>query len=138
MTPPEPDLNPISVLALALTAVFGAQVAQVASAYTVILFGWFGGCIVGALRMPEGPRFKLVAFVLVSFVFTMGLTVPLAEALAQYAPVLLPGDLAVNAKALLFPVAAAVPAIGHTWLDIGAWAIGLVRRRVESREGGPQ
>lgn len=133
MTPPETDLNPVSVLVLVLTAWLGNEFAAVAGAYTIILFGWFGGCIVGTLRMPAG-RIRLAAFVVASFVITMGLTVPLSELLAANAP----NVLGVSSKALLFPVAALLPAIGHSWIDIGGWAAGLLRRRIESREETPR
>jgi len=133
VTPPETDLNPVSVLVLVLTAWLGKEFAAVAGAYTIILFGWFGGCIVGTLRMPPG-RVRLAAFVTASFVITMGLTVPLAELLAAN----MPDMMGISSKALLFPVAALLPAIGHSWIDIGLWVAGLVRRRVERREETPR
>lgn len=134
MTPTEPDLNPVSVMVLVLTVWLGPQFAAVASAYTIILFGWFGGAFVGALRLPQGGRFKLAAFVVVSFVVTMGITVSVAELVAAHAPDML----GVSVKALLFPVAAIIPAIGHSWIDIGHWCAGLLRRRVERREETPR
>lgn len=130
MTPPEPDLNPVSVMVLLLTAWLGPQFAGVASAYTIILFGWFGGCFIGALRLPPDGRVKLAAFVVISFVVTIGLTVSVAEMVAAQAPEVM----GFSVKTLLFPVAALIPAIGHSWLDIGQWVAGLLRRRVERHE----
>lgn len=121
-------------MVLVLTVWLGPQFASVASAYTVILFGWFGGCFVGALRLPAGGRFKLAAFVVVSFVVTMGLTVSVAEMLAARAPEVL----GISVKTMLFPVAALIPAVGHSWIDIGQWFAGLLRRRVEQRQETPR
>lgn len=134
MSAPEPDLNPVSVAVLVLTALVGPQFAAVAGAYTVIGFGWFAGVIVGAYRMPREGRMPLGLFVLLTLVVTLGITVPLANFLAANSAAFLPGAVATSSSGLLFPVAFAFPAIGHSWGAIVTWCVGLIRRRA----GDPQ
>lgn len=124
----EPDLNPISVTVMVLTAVMGPELAQVAGAYTIILMGWFGGLIWGALRLPAGGRFKLVLLCVLSLILTLGITVPLAEFVSNNAARL--GGWEFTSKGLLFPIAVAIPAIGHSWPDLFAWAWRIVSRRL--------
>jgi hypothetical protein len=130
MSAPDPDLNPVSVAVLVLTAIVGPQFATVAGAYTVILFGWFGGVIVGALRMPHQGRMPLGLFVLLSLIVTMGATVPLSDFLSLNTTRFLPGTVSMGSAGLLFPVAFALPAIGHSWVGIVAWCVMQLRRRL--------
>lgn len=138
MTPAEPELSPVAVAVAALTVLLGPQLAAVVGAYAVILLGWVGGVMVGAYRMPPAGRGQLVAFVLVSLVAVIGITVPLAEAGARALSALVPWMSATEAKGLLFPVAFLLPAIGHNWLGFGEWVWGLIRRRFGSSSEGQQ
>lgn len=133
-----PEITPVAVAVAVLTVFMGPELAAVFAAYAIILLGWLGGVMVGVYRMPPGSRLRLVAFVLVSLVAVLGMTVPLAQAaataLVQFAPWLT----VTEAKGLLFPVAFALPAIGHNWFDIAGWAVGLVRRRFQPKGEGQQ
>lgn len=138
MTPAEPELSPVAVAVAALTILLGPQLAAVVGAYSVILLGWVGGVMVGVYRMPPAGRGQLVAFVLVSLVAVLGITVPLAEAGAQALRAMVPWMSATEAKGLLFPVAFLLPAVGHSWADVGQWVWGLIRRRFGSSKEGQQ
>jgi hypothetical protein len=81
--------------------------------------------------MPPAPRLHVATFVLVSLVLVLGVTVPLAEIAASALRVAAPWMTATEAKGLLFPVAFALPAVGHSWAGVVRWAWGLVRRRAD-------
>lgn len=131
MAPNEPDLTPVAVVISLLTIAMGPQFAATVGAYSIILLGWCGGVMVGVYRMPPAPRLHVAAFVLVSLVLVLGVTVPLAEIAASALRVAAPWMTATEAKGLLFPVAFALPAVGHSWAGVVRWAWGLVRRRVD-------
>jgi hypothetical protein len=114
MTPAEPELTPVAVAVAALSILLGPQLAAVVGAYSVILLGWVGGVMVGVYRMP------------------------LAEAGAQALRAMVPWMSATEAKGLLFPVAFLLPAVGHSWADVGQWVWGLIRRRFGSSKEGQQ
>ncbi len=137
MTPPEPDLNPLAVLVLLATAAgVSPQIAEALGTYGLIVFGWFAGVQIGLWRLPPTLRIRMAGFVAVSLIVTLGITVPAATALALRMPM-------VSAQAALFVLAVGIPAVGHSWLDVAAWAAGLMRKTVERRvpppnEGGPR
>lgn len=136
MTPPEPELSPVAVAVAALTVMLGPQLAAVVGAYAVIMLGWVGGVMVGVYRMPAAvTRRQVVAFAVVSLVAVLGVTVPLAELGAQAMRTMVPWMSATEAKGLLFPVAFALPAVGHSWAEVATWAWGLIRRRFGANEG---
>lgn len=131
MTPPEPDLNPLAVLVLIITAAgVSPQVAAAAGTYGLVLFAWFAGALVGLWRLPPTLRIRVAGFLVVSLIVTMGVTVPLSNALAAHMPLL-------DAQGALFIVAAGIPAVGHSWLAVATWVAGLLRRRVEGRLNQP-
>jgi hypothetical protein len=134
MTPAEPELTPVAVAVAALTVLLGPQLAAVIGAYAVILLGWLGGVMVGVYRMPPAGRGQLFAFVVVSLVAVIGVTVPLAEAGAQALRAMVPWMSATEAKGLLFPVAFLLPAVGHSWADVGGWAWDAIRSRFGARD----
>lgn len=125
MTPPEPDLSPLSVVVSLLTILVGPQLAPALGAYGLILVGWFGGVLIGVYRRPPDFRVNVAVFMAVSLIVTLGVTVPAADALARYMPVF-------EAKGLIFPIAVAIPAVGHNWMDIAAWLWSL-RRMARTR-----
>ena len=126
MTPPEPDLNPLAVLVLIATAAgISPQIAAALGAYGLIVFAWFAGLLVGLWRLPPTLRIRVAGFAAVSFIVTIGVTVPAARMLASHMPLL-------DAQGMLFAIAVAIPAVGHSWLDVGAWFAGFLRRRAES------
>lgn len=132
MTPPDQDLSLLTVSVLALSAVLGPQLAMAFAAYSIIMLGWLGGVMVGVYRMPPTSRVRsqVAGFVAVTLVATLGVTVPLAGALADGLHAVAPWAYSTQANGLLFPVAFAVPAIGHTWLDVAKWAWGFFQRRI--------
>lgn len=133
-----PDISPVAVAVAALGVLLGPEWAHAAGAYSVIVLGWIGGVMVGVYRMPPAPRVHIAAFTLVSFVAVIGVTVPLARWLAGALPNLLPWGGLSDPYGLLFPLAFALPAIGHSWLSVGRWAWGLIRRRAEPHREGAE
>ena len=116
-----PDLSPVSVLTLVFTAALGPQLADAVGSYAVILVGWFAGLIWGTLRLPNGIM-PLWAFTMLTFAVTFGLTVPAAEFLASNAALILPvGWKSAEARSLFFPIAMAIPAVGHSWPACVLW-----------------
>lgn len=127
MTPPEPDLNPLAVLVLLATAAgVSPQIAAAAGTYGLVTFAWFAGALIGLWRIPPTLRIRVAGFLAVSCIVTLGVAVPLAKTLARQMPLL-------DAQAALFLLALAIPAVGHSWLDVAAWLAGLLRRRAERR-----
>ena len=124
--PPEPDFSLVHIAVMMLTVAIGPEFAEAGGVYFVILFGWFGGVIWGAFRLPRS-HMRLSLFVLMTLVFTLGLTVPLAQLLAASVPKAYPA-LEFTMKGLLFPVAAAIPAVGHSWPTVIMRAWGFVWR----------
>lgn len=125
MTPPEPDLSPLSVVVALLTLFVGPQLAPALGAYSLILIAWFGGVLIGVYRLPPAPRGVVAVFVIVSLIVTLGITVPAADLLARYMPLL-------DAKGLMFPIAVLIPAVGYSWLAVGAWVWSLRTRFITS------
>lgn len=145
MTPPDADLTPLAVAVAGLTVLLGPQMAMAVGAYSIILLGWLGGVMVGAYRMPPGTRLQLAAFVAVSLVAVLGVTVPLATVVSDALRVAVPWMDRTDHKALLFPVAFLLPAVGHSWLEVGRWVWEHLQKRVSGaptnhtgRDGGPQ
>jgi hypothetical protein len=126
----------VSVAVLVATAALGPDFAVAVGAYGAILLGWFGGVLVGVWRMPPVPRSQLVAFVLVSLVATLGITVSATEMLAQLLRSTFPWAGAVQPAGLLFPVAFLLPAIGYGWVDVARWLWSLRRRAAHQRNEG--
>lgn len=131
MTPPDQDLTLLGVAIGLLTAFMGPQLAVVVGTYSIILMGWLGGVLVGAYRMPPVARaWQLPAFVLVSLLCTLGVTVPLAQVTVEALHAVAPWLAQTTAKALLFPLAFALPAVGHSWADVVRWCWRQVQRRL--------
>jgi hypothetical protein len=93
--------------------------------------GWCAGLLVGVYRRPpDGRKLPVAGFAFVTLVAVIGVTVPashwISGLLAQYVP----GSESWNAQNLFLPVAAAIPAIGHNWADVGLRLYHLLRRRL--------
>lgn len=136
MAPEEQVPSIVSVAVLLTTAALGPDFAVAVGAYGVILLGWFGGVMVGVWRMPPVPRAQLVAFVLVSLVATLGVTVSTSEVLAHVLRNTAPWAGNFQPVNLLFLVAFLLPAIGHSWIDVARWVWSLRRRAAPQRNGG--
>lgn len=126
----EPTLDPFAVAVSLAALVVGPALAPILGAYTLILFGWFAGVLVGVYRRESGSRMGTFVFVIVTFVVTMGSTVSAAEMIAPNFPV--------EVRALLFPVSILIPAIGDNWVDIAKWAWRLLANRFDRRTPGGQ
>lgn len=136
MVPDEQVPSIVSVAVLVTTAALGPEFAMAVGAYGVILLGWFGGVLVGVWRMPPVSRAQLVAFVLVSLVATLGITVSATEILAHALRTAAPWAGAIQPSSLLFLVAFALPAVGYDWVDVARWLWSLRRRAVPQRNEG--
>jgi hypothetical protein len=136
MAPDEQVPGIVSVAVLLATAALGPEFALAVGGYGVILLGWFGGVMWGVWRMPPVPRVQLVAFVLVSLVATLGVTVSATELLTKLLRATFPWAGGVQPAGLLFPVAFLLPAIGHGWVDVARWVWSLRRRAVAQRQEG--
>lgn len=117
-----------TLIAVAATVLFGHKLGPLVSTFALITFGWFGGMLVGLLRLqanPEGGglRVRTLWFVVVSFVVTVGSASTAATWLAAHN-----GG---NPADWLFFVALGIPAIGMDWLGIGKWFMALVGRGIE-------
>lgn len=127
----EPTLDPVSVAVAVATLLVGPKLAPVLGAYTLILFGWFAGVLIGVYRRDAGSRMGTAVFVVVMFIVTMGSTVSAAELVAAHLPYFKS-----TASALLFPVSILIPAVGDDWISISRWAWRLLAARFERSQGG--
>jgi len=115
MSAPDVDLTPWAVAVTVAGGLVGPQLAAYVGAYSIILIGWFGGVLYGLYRRSTDARMPVWAYVLATFIGSLMLTVPASEVLAKYVPF--------ASTALLFPVAAALPAFPDKWADFGAWLL---------------
>lgn len=122
MATTDPDLSLLGLAVALATALVGPQLALYVGTYGVIALAWLGGVFIGLYRV-RGPvsRGFMAGFAAVSFLVTLGLTVPLAEVAADWIVKAAPWASSTGAKGLLFPVAVLIPAIGTSWIDIGRW-----------------
>lgn len=123
--PTDVDLNPFAVAVAVAGALLGPKLAQYVGAYSVILLGWFGGLLYGLYRRSADAKMPVVAYVVCTFILSLGVTVTAAEVIAQYTPL--------SVTALLFPVAALIPALPDKWGAFGTW---LMQRWELLRSGG--
>lgn len=117
-----------TLIAIAATVVFGQKLGPLISTFALITFGWFGGMLIGLLRMRSdddgmGVRVRALWFVAVSFVVTVGSASTAATWLAAHNGGS-PAD-------WLFFVALGIPAIGMDWIRIAKWFFALVGRGIE-------
>jgi hypothetical protein len=107
-----PPLDPISVGIAVATLVVGAGSAQYAGPYLVIFIGALLGSMIALRRRDPGPRMHAALFVVILIVWSMSLTVPIAEGTAAAA--------GKDWKWLAFPVATGLAALGEDWERVGA------------------
>lgn len=111
--PPDIDLTPWAVAVAVAGAAVGPQFAQYVSAYAIILVGWFAGLLYGLYTRSPESKMPVWAYSVFTLILCTAVTVPAAQVAAQYVPF--------SYTALLFPVAAAIPAVPDKWGDIGHW-----------------
>lgn len=110
----QPNLDPVSVVAALAATLIGAQAAPIVAAYSIIIFAWVGGVIVGLYRRDPESRMPAWAFIFVTFVITLGLTTAASTALGPRT--------SLDPGALFFPVAFMIPAVGDNWPGLIKWA----------------
>ena len=117
-----PSLDLVSVAAAVATALIGQELAPIVGAYTVIMLAWAAGVLIGLYRRDPASRLSTAAFVVVTFVMTIGGSVFAADLLEKH--------LGLAGSFPLFLAAFCIPAIGESWFDIGRWAIEQARSRL--------
>jgi hypothetical protein len=122
--------GPETLAVAVATLVFGQALGPAVGTLVLIVFGWFGGVIVGVLRMDAEPGAhawaRTLGFVVVSFIVTVGTAGSAATWLAARAGGGSPSD-------WLFFVAVVIPAVGMDWLLIGKWVASRIGRAIDSR-----
>lgn len=111
--PPDVDLTPWAVAVAVAGAAVGPKFAQYVSAYSIILVGWFAGLLYGLYTRSPESKMPVLAYSVFTLILCVAVTVPAAQVAADYVPF--------SYTALLFPVAAAIPAVPDKWGDIGRW-----------------
>lgn len=119
MQPPT-SLDVMTVLSALLAVLVGPQLAPVLSAYAIIFLGWGIGLIVGLVTRPPVSRVSTLVYAVVSFVVVFVMTAYLADAVAP-ATDLVKQWVRLDAKALLFPIAAILTGVGERWWPVLSW-----------------
>lgn len=122
--PPNTDLTPWAVALTIASAVFGPKLAALVGAYAIILLGWFAGLLYGLYTRNPESRLPVWAYALFTLVVCLMVTVPASLIASKTIPFF-----AVEYTALLFPVAAAIPALPDKWGSFGAWLLRLWEQR---------
>jgi len=122
--------GPETLAVAVATMVFGQALGPAVGTLVLITFGWFGGVIIGVLRMDSEPGerawARTLGFVIVSFVVTVGTAGSAATWIAAHTSGSAPSD-------WLFFVAVVIPAVGTDWLKIGKWVASRIGRAIDSR-----
>ncbi len=113
--PPDIDISPWAVAVAVAGASVGPQFAQYVGAYSIILVGWFAGLLYGLFTRSAESKLPVWAYSLMTFIVTMGATVPFSQMAAEYVPF--------SYTALLFPISVAIPAVPDKWGTIGQWLL---------------
>ncbi len=111
--PPDVDLTPWAVAVAVAGAAVGPKFAQYVGAYSIILVGWFAGLLYGLYTRSPESKMPVWAYSVFTFILCVAVTVPASQVAAEYVPF--------SYTALLFPVAAAIPAVPDKWGEIGRW-----------------
>jgi hypothetical protein len=116
--PPSHDLSPWAVALTIAAAVVGPKAAALVGAYSIILIGWFAGLLYGLYTRAPESRLPVWAYAAFTFIVCFMVTVPASLLLVRTIP-----GLDVEYTAVLFPVAAAIPALPDKWGSFGEWLI---------------
>lgn len=118
-----PSLDPVAVLVVLLSPLFGPAMAGVVGPYAVILLGAIGGAVYSASGRPgEIGRIGIIAYMFVMVLLSVGLTVTASEIAASRIHVAEP-------RYLFFPMSMLISGIGWRWPSLVRWAWGVWRRR---------
>lgn len=119
MTPPSEQVDVVALAVLVITAAAGAQVAQVAAPYVVIIASALVGSAVALMRRPPSSRLWALGFVAVMVLVTFFAT----GAIAYVIEVGLDHWLGIQiaSRWFLVPVAGGIAAVGADWPDVARW-----------------
>lgn len=126
------DLSAWAAAVWAAGVYVGPTAAQYIGTYAVILAGWFLGAMIGLYRRQENAKLRAWQFVTITFLASMGTTVPAAQWAANHFPLM-----SLDFTALLFPVAGLIPATPNEWAWVGRKVAGRVGAMFGA-EKGPQ
>lgn len=116
--PPNVDLSPWALALTVAAAIFGPKAAALIGAYSIILFGWGAGLLYGLYTRSPESKLPVWAYALFTFIVCFMVTVPASLLLVKAIPVL-----EVEYTAVLFPVAALIPALPDKWGAFGMWLL---------------
>lgn len=116
MAPKDPDLSVYAAFVAAIGTMFGPTLAQYVAAYVLIMLGWFAGVLWGVWKREPEARMPVWAYVIATMLASVGVTATAAGYLSSVVP-------EVPVTALLFPVAAMIPAFPEKWADFGSWVL---------------
>lgn len=116
--PQDVDLSPWAVAVAISGGLVGPQFAQFVSAYAIILVGWFAGLLYGLYTRSPESKMPVWAYAIFTLIVCLMSTVFVSSLAVRYIPFF-----TVEYTALLFPVAAAIPALPDKWGDFGRWLI---------------
>ena len=104
-----PQLDPVAVLIVVLSPLFGVKMAGVVGPYTVILLGAIGGAVYSASGRPaELGRLGIIAYMWVMVMMSVGLTVVASELAAPRMNITEP-------RYLFFPMSMLISGVGWRW-----------------------
>lgn len=112
------DLTPWAVVVGIAGALFGPKVAAVVGAYAIILLGWFAGLLYGLYTRAPDSKLPVWAYAIFTLIVCIMVTVPASVLAVSMIPAL-----SVEYTAVLFPVAALIPALPDKWGAFGAWLL---------------
>ena len=122
--PTPPVLDPVGVVALLLTAAFGAGLPPAAAPYACIMIGASVGASMALTRRDPGRRKGAMLFMLRINVMALCVTWLLAEVAHLWIP---------EFETLWFiaPIAFVVGLIGDDWHGVGKWLISRLGRFID-------
>lgn len=134
MTPPSEQVDVVALAVLVITAAAGAQVAQVAAPYVVIIASALVGSAVALMRRPPSSRLWAFGFVAVMISATFFAT----GAIAYVIEVSLDHWLGIQiaSRWFLVPVAGGIAAVGPDWPDVARWVWNLRPSWLGRQTGG--
>jgi asparagine N-glycosylation enzyme membrane subunit Stt3 len=117
LTPPIQELSLAGALVTLFAFVAPEPLVHLMAVYSIVMLGWIFGLFIGLLRRPpDGYRYPIVLYGVTTLLANLGLAVPLAAWLST-----LPWLTDFGAQALVFPVAALIPALAPDWPKIWAF-----------------
>ena len=135
MPPPSEQVDVVALAVLVITAAAGAQVAQVAAPYVVIIASALVGSVVHLMRRPPSSRawaFGFVAVMVSATFFATGVIAYVIEVALDHWL-----GIQIASRWFLAPVAGGIAAVGADWPDVAKWVWNL-RPSWLGRQSGSQ